>query len=178
MNDVPNHCICRRLLDLGIVEALEHDAHRDEMFIAIQACLDNGLCTEREQVPVAPEITLAPVVAEADNTASRRKRSDRRSSQDRRQIVTTLPPDREQRVGSERRSGGDRRGLLADEQYTPQQAVLNLRAWCNGHCKSPFDLQLDTQTGELRFHFDSPADRDDFKQMLQKFKGLSGPVTK
>ncbi len=173
MNDVPNDCICRRLLDLGIVEAVEHAAYRDEMFIAIQACLDKELCAQREPVSIAHEATVVP----ADKT-NKRKRSDRRSGQDRRQIVTALLSDRERRVGSERRSGGDRRGLLADEQYTPQQAVLNLRAWCNGHCKSTFDLQLDTKTGELRFHFDSPADRDDFKQMLQKFKGLSGPVSK
>lgn len=173
MNDIPNDCICRRLLDLGIVEAVEHATHRDEMFIAIQACLDKQLCAEPES---AHEATLAPV-NEANNPASRRKRSDRRSGHDRRQIVNALPPDRERRMSGERRSGGDRRGLLADEQYTPQQAVLNLRAWCNGHCKSTFELQLDTQTGELRFHFDSPDDRDDFKLMLQKFKGLSGPRT-
>jgi len=176
MNDVPNDCICRRLLDLGIVEALEHAQHRDEMFIAIQACLDKGLCAEREPASIAQEATEAPA-NDANTPASRRKRSDRRSGQDRRQIVTALPPDRERREGSERRSGGDRRGLLAGEQYTPQQAVLNLRAWCNGQCKSTFDLQLDTKTGELKFHFDSPVDRDDFKQMLQKFKGLSGPQT-
>ena len=176
MNDIPNDCICRRLLDLGIVEALEHAAHRDERFIAIQACLDKVLCAEREPAPIAHEATLTPDNG-ASNPVSRRKRSDRRSGQDRRQIVTTLPPDRERRIGGERRSGGDRRGLLAGEQYTPQQAVLNLRAWCNGQCKSTFELQLDTKTGELKFHFDSPADRDDFKQMLQKFKGLSGPRT-
>lgn len=176
MNDVPNDCICRRLLDLGIVEALEHATHRDEMFIAIQACLDRGLCAQREPASMAHEAPLAPA-NETNKPASRRKRSDRRSGHDRRQTVTSLPPDQERRAGGERRSGGDRRGLLADEQYTPQQAVLNLRAWCNGHCKSTFDLRLDTKTGELRFHFDSPDDRDDFKQMLQKFKGLSGSRT-
>lgn len=174
MNDIPNDCICRRLLDLGIVEAVENATHRDEMFIAIQACLDKGLCAEREPAPIAQEAPPA-AVDEGDNPDSRRKRSDRRSGEDRRQTVTSVPPDRERRVGGERRSGGDRRGLLAGEQYTPQQAVLNLRAWCNGHCKSPFDLRLDSETGELRFHFDSPDDRDGFKRMLQKFKGLSGP---
>lgn len=174
MNDVPHDCICRRLLDLGIADALEHAAHRDEMFVAIQACLDKGLCAKRKQVSMADEASVDPV-NETNKPASRRKRSDRRSGQDRRQIVTVLSPDQERRVGGERRSGGDRRGLLAGEQYTPQQAVLNLRAWCNGQCKSTFELQLDTKTGELRFHFDSPTDRDDFKQMLQKFKGLTGP---
>lgn len=176
MNDVPNDCICRRLLDLGIVEAVENAPQRDEMFIAIQACLDKGLCAEREPVSEAQQATIAPD-NDGNETASRRKRSDRRSGHDRRQVVTDVPPDQEPRVGGERRSGGDRRGLLADEQYTPQQAVLNLRAWCNGHCKSNFDLHLDTKTGELRFHFDSPDDREDFKQMLQKFKGLSAPRT-
>lgn len=176
MNDVPHDCICRRLLELGVSEALEHAPHRDEMFIAIQACLDKGLCAEREPATATQEAPPPPA-DEANNAASRRKRSDRRSGIDRRQTVTAVPPDQERRVGGERRSGGDRRGLLTGEQYTPQQAVLNLRSWCNGHCKSDFKLQLDTQTGELRFHFDSPADRDDFKQMLQKFKGLSGPQT-
>lgn len=174
MNDVPNDCICRRLLDLGIVEAVENAPQRDEMFVAIQACLDKGLCAEREQVSEAPEATIDPV-DESQQPASRRKRSDRRSGHDRRQVVTDMSPDQERRVGGERRSGGDRRGLLAGEEYTPQQAVLNLRSWCNGHCKSPFELQLDMKTGELRFHFDNPDDRDDFKQMLQKFKGLSAP---
>lgn len=176
MNDIPNDCICRRLLDLGIVEAVENAPHRDEMFVAIQACLDKGLCTEREPVSMTPE-TPSPPVDATDNPASRRKRSDRRSGNDRRQVVADLPPDQERRVSGERRSGGDRRGLLAGEQYTPQQAVLNLRAWCNGQCKSTFDLQLDTKTGELRFHFDSQDDRNAFKQMLQKFKGLSSPRT-
>lgn len=174
MNDVPNDCICRRLLDLGISEALELAPHRDEMYIAIQNCLDKGLCAEREPEPMAQDAP-SPAADEAGNPASRRKRSDRRSGVDRRQTVSAVPPDQERRVGGERRSGGDRRGLLAGEQYTPQQAVLNLRSWCNGHCKSPFDLRLDTKSGELRFHFEDPADRDDFKQMLQKFKGLSGP---
>ncbi len=176
MNDVPNDCICRRLLDLGIVEAVENSPQRDEMFIAIQACLDKGICVEREPVSEANEATITPE-NEVQKPASRRKRSDRRSGHDRRQIVTDMPPDQERRVGGERRSGGDRRGLLAGEQYTPQQAVLNLRAWCNGQCKSLFELQLDTKTGELRFHFDSPDDPEDFKLMLQKFKGLSPPAT-
>lgn len=176
MNDIPDDCICRRLLDLGIVEAVEHAAHRDEMFIAIQACLDKGLCAEREPAPTVQEAPQ-PDAEQTSNPASRRKRSDRRSGEDRRQTVAARPPDQERRVGGERRSGGDRRGLLAGEQYTPQQAVLNLRAWCNGHCKNPFDLRLDPETAELRFHFESPEDRDGFKRMLTKFKGLSGPQT-
>lgn len=174
MNDVPGDCICRRLLDLGIVEAVENAPQRDEMFIAIQACLDKGLCAEREQITEAHKDTT-PLDNDVKNTASRRKRSDRRSGQDRRQVVTDMPPEQERRIGGERRSGGDRRGLLAGEEYTPQQAVLNLRSWCNGHCKSPFELQLDMKTGELRFHFENPDDREDFKEMLQKFKGLSTP---
>jgi hypothetical protein len=187
VTDVPDDCLCRRLLDLGIVEAVEHAPHRDEMFAAIQACLDKGLCNRRDpaaategadQTPeqdVTPEHEAAPATAPApDGAASRRKRSDRRSGVDRRQLQTAMAPDREQRSGKERRSGGDRRGLLAGEQYTPQQAVLNLRAWCNGHCRGPFELHLDTESGELRFHFDDPNDRDGFKRMLQKFKGLAG----
>jgi hypothetical protein len=176
MNDVPPDCICRRLLDLGIVEAVENAPQRDEMFLAIQACLDKGLCAEREPASEAHEATIAPS-NEDNKAASRRKRSDRRSGHDRRQVVTDMSPDQERRFGGERRSGGDRRGLLAGEEYTPQQAVLNLRSWCNGHCKSPFELQLDMKTGELRFHFDSLDDREDFKQMLQKFKSLSAPRT-
>lgn len=175
MNDpytVPDDCICRRLLDLGIVDAVEHAPHRDEMFAAIQACLDKGLCAAREPAPAPQE--AAPAKA-PDGTASRRKRSDRRSGIDRRQTQTALPPEGERRTGRERRSGGDRRGLLAGEQYTPQQAVLNLRAWCNGHCKGPFDLRLDKETGELRFRFENPDDRAGFTRMLQKFKGLSAP---
>lgn len=175
MNDVPNDCICRRLLELGIADALEHAPHRDEMFIAMQACLDKGLCAERGSLSPA-QGKLKPV-EENNNKASRRKRSDRRSGKDRRQVATELPPERERRIGGERRSGGDRRGLLEGEQYTPQQAVLNLRAWCNGHCKGSFDLQLDRETGEFRFHFVNPTDRDDFMRMLKKFKGLSGPQT-
>jgi len=169
LNDAPDmndDCICRRLLDLGIVDAVENAPHRDEMFAAIQACLDKGPCSRRAPIQAAD----AP-----DGTASRRKRSDRRSGIDRRQTQTALPAEGERRVGGERRSGGDRRGLLAGEQYTPQQAVLNLRAWCNGHCKGPFDLRLDTDTGELRFRFEDPDDRAGFTRMLQKFKGLSAP---
>ncbi|MEX0693963.1 MAG: hypothetical protein WD075_05940 [Rhodospirillales bacterium] len=174
MNDVPDDCICRRLLDLGIVEAVENAAHRDEIFIAIQACLDKGSCNRRE--PVAATDETAPAAASAPNgTGSRRKRSDRRSGTDRRQTVTAIASDRERRDAGERRSGGDRRGLLAGEQYTPQQAVLNLRAWCNGHCRGTFDLRLDTVSGELRFHFDDPDDRAGFTRMLQKFKGLTAP---
>jgi hypothetical protein len=60
MNDVPNDCICRRLLDLGIVEAVENSPQRDEMFIAIQACLDKGICVEREPVSEANEATTTP----------------------------------------------------------------------------------------------------------------------
>lgn len=175
MNDVPEDCICRRLLDLGIVAAVENAPHRNEMFVAIQACLDKGLCHQREQ---AQQATPPPPATSPDGAASRRKRSDRRAGTDRRQTAMTLPPDRERRTGVERRSGGDRRGLLAGEQYTPQQAVLNLRAWCNGHCRGTFDLRLDTKTSELRFHFDDPDDRDGFTKMLRKFKGLSsGPLT-
>jgi len=182
LNDVPTDCICRRLLDLGIVDAVEHAPHRDEMFTAIQACLDKGLCRDREPAPAPQEAAphantqpAAPATTAPDGTASRRKRSDRRSGVDRRQTQTALPAEGERRVGAERRSGGDRRGLLAGEQYTPQQAVLNLRAWCNGHCKGPFDLRLDTETGELRFRFEYPDDRAGFTRMLQKFKGLSTP---
>lgn len=171
MNDVPNDCICRRLLDLGIVEAVENAAHRDEMFAAIQACLDKGLCYQREPESAAQESSPPPPPAPArDSAASRRKRSDRRSGIDRRQTAMVMQPGQEQRVGGERRSGGDRRGLLAGEQYTPQQAVLNLRAWCNGQCWGTFELQLDTKTGELRFHFDDPNDRSSFTEMLRKFK--------
>lgn len=175
VNDVPDDCICRRLLDLGIVAAVEDAPHRDEMFVAIQACLDKGLCRQREPLETIEEEAAPPTAVAPDGSASRRKRSDRRSGVDRRQTVTTLPADQERRISGERRSGGDRRGLLAGEYYTPQQAVLNLRAWCNGHCRGPFDLRLDTKTGELRFHFDNPDDRAGFTRMLQKFKGLSSP---
>ncbi len=174
VNDVPDDCICRRLLDLGIVAAVEDAPHRDEIFVAIQACLDKGLCRQREPAVTAHDVASPPAVA-PDGSASRRKRSDRRSGVDRRQTVTALPADQERRISGERRSGGDRRGLLAGEYYTPQQAVLNLRAWCNGHCRGPFDLRLDTKTGELRFRFDDPGDRAGFTRMLQKFKGLSPP---
>lgn len=173
VNDVPDDCICRRLLDLGIVAAVEDAPCRDEIFVAIQACLDKGLCRRREPAEITDEAAPPPVAP--DGSASRRKRSDRRSGIDRRQTVTALPAGQERRISGERRSGGDRRGLLAGEYYTPQQAVLNLRAWCNGHCRGPFDLRLDTKTGELRFHFDEPDDRAGFTRMLQKFKGLSAP---
>ncbi len=164
MNDGTNFCVCRRLLDLGVVDALENAPKRDDIFIAIQACLDRNICGYQEPPAAAP-----------DGAASRRKRSDRRSGIDRRQNNQAWPAENERRTGKERRSGGDRRGLLAGEQYTPQEAFLNLKAWCNGHCRHPFDLSLDKKSGQLRFHFDDPQDRAGFTDMLKKFKGLSAP---
>jgi hypothetical protein len=172
-----NKCICRQLLELGIADALESADKRDQMFTAMQACLDKSLCLEglaQSVQPVAPSLPDVDEVAAPDETPSRRKRTDRRSSVDRRQKRQDWPADKEQRSHKERRSGGDRRGLLEGEEYTPQQAFLNLKAWCNGHCQGPFDLNLDTKTGDLRFHFDNPQDQADFKEMLRLFKGASG----
>lgn len=173
-DDVLKRCICRQLLEFGIADALENAAKRDEIFTAMQACLDRSLCLEGL---VAPEVPAAPADADdgtiPDGAPSRRKRSDRRSGVDRRQTKQDWPADKDRRSHKERRSGGDRRGLLEGEQYTPQEAFLNLKAWCNGHCKGPFDLSLDKKTGDLRFHFDNPEDRRDFTEMLTLFKGVS-----
>lgn len=172
-----NKCICRQLLELGIADALESAEKRDQMFTAMQACLDKSLCLEGSitlEPPSAPSQPDGDEGATSDDAPSRRKRADRRSGVDRRQTRQDWPADKEQRSQKERRSGGDRRGLLEGEEYTPQQAFLNLKAWCNGHCQGPFDLNLDTKTGDLRFHFDNPQDQIDFTEMLRLFKGASG----
>lgn len=172
--DLLEKCICRQLLELGIADALENATQRDEIFNAMQACLDKSLCLEGR---VALEDPSNPVASEGttpEGAPSRRKRDDRRSGIDRRQAKLDWPADKDRRSHMERRSGGDRRGLLEGEQYTPQEAFLNLKAWCNGHCQGPFDLSLDTKTGDLRFRFDNPQDQKDFTEMLRLFKGTSG----
>lgn len=172
----PDHrpCICRQLLELGIVEALENTEQRDAIFAAMQACLDKSQCLEGVAPLEAATATHTPATASPAAAPSRRKRADRRAGIERRQNKQAWPAENERRSGMERRSGGDRRGLLEGEQYTPQQAFLNLKAWCNGHCKSPFDLSLDKASGELKFRFEDPVDRADFTEMLRLFKGMSG----
>lgn len=170
-DDILKKCICRQLLEFGIADALENADQRDQIFTAMQACLDKSLCIGGID---ALEPSADTGATTKDGKPSRRKRDDRRSGVDRRQVAQDWPADKEQRSGKERRSGGDRRGLLEGEQYTPQEAFLNLKAWCNGQCKGTFELSLDTKTGELKFHFDDPEDQAHFMKMLKLFKGMSG----
>ena len=175
-DEILEKCICRQLLALGVADALENAEQRDQMFSAMQACLDKSLCLEglvAIEEPTAPAHPGAGDDDAPDDTPSRRKHSDRRSGIDRRKTKQQWSADKERRAHKERRSGGDRRGLLAGKQYTPQEAFLNLKAWCNGHCQGPFELGLEPKTGNLRFHFDLNQDRVDFMEMLRLFKGMS-----
>ena len=156
-------CICRRLISLGIGDALEGVPGSGRFIVAIRSCMQRSAC---------PSFNLETGAVEAPTPRPERRGGDRRSGRERRQNTHPWPAEHEQRSGSERRSGGDRRGLTAGESYTHNQTLRNLQAWCADKCDGKYKLWLsDDGTNSLRFRFELTSDRDRFLIMLRTFKG-------
>lgn len=163
MNNSDGSCICRRLVSLGLFDALQGVPGSGRYVVAIRSCMQRSAC---------PSFDPTTGAAGAPTQRPDRRGGDRRSGLERRQNHQAWPTEREQRSGSERRSGGDRRGLTAGESYTHDQTLRNLKAWCADKCDGQYKLWLsDDADQSLRFRFELTSDRDRFMAMLRTFKG-------
>ena len=155
-------CICRQLVDLGLVDTLKDKPENERFLVAIKACMARSTCAPFDIAPASQ--------SHAQNTPERRG-GDRRSGRDRRQTQKAMLRGTNRRSGKERRSGGDRRGLTAGESYTHDQTLRNLQAWCADKCQGQYKLWLSEGADKsLRFRFELDSDRDRFLAMLKNFK--------
>ncbi len=153
-------CICRRLVALGLVDALQGKTENGRFLVAIRSCMRRSAC---------PSFDLGSASTTAGGGLSERSGADRRSGKERRQKAKAWLKDQERRSGKERRSGGDRRGLTPGQSYTQEQTFKNLQAWCADKCQAPYKLWLGDD-GNLRFRFEQDSDRDRFLAMLRNFQ--------